>query len=129
MNKKDIFYDYITYRDDNWKTYINMESISRTTTFKSLERKIERWHDDLNTYTAEELEEAKHVKYDHLKPHKIEYREGVFEPITNKCDLMLEGAEMRHCVAAFDDIVLMKRYIVFKVQHNEESNAWCSYRL
>lgn len=118
--KKEIFHDYITYRDDDWKTYTNMESISRATTFKSLERKIERWHEEVNTYTAEELEEAKHVKYDHLKPNKIEYREGVFEPITNKCDLMLEGSEMRHCVAVFDNMVLMKSYIVFKVQRNEE---------
>lgn len=118
--KKEIFYDYITYRDDKWEAYTNVESIGRTTTFKSIERKIERWHDDLNTYTSEELEEAKNVKYDHLKPHKIEYKEGVFEPITNKCDLMIEGSEMRHCVAAFDDVISMKLYIVFKVQHNEE---------
>lgn len=118
--KKHIFYDYITYQDDNWEAYINVESISRTTTFKSIERKIERWHDELNTYTLEELEEAKNKKYDHLKSQIIEYKEGVFEPITNKYDLMIEGAEMRHCVEAFDNMVSMKQYVVFTVQHNEE---------
>lgn len=118
--KREAFRDYITHRDEHCHTYVNMQSISRTTTFKSLERKIERWHEDLNTYTAEELEEAKLVKYEHLKPNKIEYMGGVFEPITNKCELMIEGAEMRHCIASFNYMVLREQYIVFKVKRKEE---------
>lgn len=114
------FSDFISHWDGHWGRFPNLESIERTTTFKSIERKIERWHDELQAYTPEELEKAKTVKYSNLNQEPIEYKDCVFTPICTQYELMIEGAEMRHCVASFNGGISSGGYIVFKAVRGEE---------
>lgn len=118
--KINIFYDFILHRNEDWNKFTNLECIDRTTTFKSFERKIDRWHDKLQSYTKEELEEAKSVKYNAFRKETLTFKDGVFEPIQNQYELMVEGAEMRHCVASFHWLVMSCEYLVFKVNLGDE---------
>lgn len=118
--KINILYDFILHWDEDWKKFTNLECIDRTTTFKSLERKIDRWHDELQSYTEEELEEAKSVKFTAFRKETIVFKDGVFESIQNNYELMIEGAEMRHCVASFNWPIIAGDYLVFKVILGDE---------
>lgn len=120
MQRIDSLRDFIEHYDDKWGNFPNLECIDRTTTIKSFERKIERWHKDLNGFSEEELESAKQVRYNNLKSDLIQFNDAEFMPIWNLYELMLEGAEMRHCVAAFNYHILNGVYIVFKVLYEEE---------
>ncbi|MCK4083762.1 hypothetical protein HCY52_08025 [Acinetobacter radioresistens] len=118
--KMNIFYDFILHWDEDWNRFTNLECIDRTTTFKSFESKIDRWHDKLQSYTKEELEKAKSVKYTTFRKETLTFKDGVFEPIQNQYELMVEGAEMRHCVASFHWLVMSCEYLVFKVNLGDE---------
>lgn len=119
-SKLDSLEDFLTHWDENWKTMPHLESTDRTTTVKSFERKINRWHDELNAYTPEELEKAKQSEYKNLKRELIEFKDCTFQPIQNRYELMIEGAEMRHCVAAFHWTVDSGKYIVLKALRGDE---------
>lgn len=118
--KMNIFYDFILHWDEDWNRFTNLECIDRTTTFKSFESKIDRWHDELQSYTKEELEKAKSVKYTAFRKEKTTFKDGAFESIENYYELILEGIEMRNCVASFHWPVMMGEYLVFKVYLGDE---------
>lgn len=104
----------------------NIHTLDSKTTIKSLERKSRTWHRMLELYNQSELlrrgEDYKKMVYDHLADLTI-VEDGVsFTVLQNRYELLMEGVDMRHCVANYHERIKRGFYAVLSVKHVPSKN-------
>ncbi len=114
----------LTFQENNYVVKSrrkNIHTLDSKTTIKSLERKSRTWHRMLELYNQSELlrrgEDYKKMVYDHLADLTI-VEDGVsFTVLQNRYELLMEGVDMRHCVATYHDRIKHGRYAVLSLKH------------
>lgn len=102
---------------------LNILSINRKTTVNSVLRKSEKWHEELQIVALErklsEYEKARVEVYPHIKNVTIEMEGVTFKSICNRCELLLEGFEMKHCVGEYHKKIEGREYVVFSLNKDD----------
>lgn len=99
----------------------NIHSLDTKTTLKSLERKSRNWHRMLELYNQCELlrrgEDYKKSVYDNLAELDF-FEDGVnFTILRNRYELLMEGVDMRHCVATYHAKIKKGIYAVMSLKY------------
>lgn len=96
----------------------NILSISKTTTVKSLMRKVSEWHKEGELYNQLMLlkkeNRYKEQVYEQFQDTEVVIGECRFALIRNHLDLLLEGVTMHHCVETYHQRIRKGGYVVFK---------------
>ena len=102
---------------------LNILNINRKSTVKSVLRKSEKWHEELQIVALErrlsEYEKARVEVYPHIKNVTIEIDGVTFKSICNRCELLLEGFEMKHCVGEYHNKIKKREYVVFSLNKGD----------
>lgn len=102
---------------------LNILNINRKSTVKSVLRKSEKWHEELQIVALErklsEYEKARVEVYPHIKNVTIEIDGVTFKSICNRCELLLEGFEMKHCVGEYHKKIECREYVVFSLNKDD----------
>lgn len=102
---------------------LNILSINRKTTINSVLRKSEKWHEELQIVALErklsEYEKARVEVYPHIKNVTIDMEGVTFKSICNRCELLLEGFEMKHCVGEYHKKIEGREYVVFSLTKDD----------
>lgn len=102
---------------------LNILNINRKSTVKSVLRKSEKWHEELQIVALErklsEYEKARVEVYPHIKNVTIEIDGVTFKSICNRCELLLEGFEMKHCVGEYHNKIKKREYVVFSLNKDD----------
>lgn len=99
---------------------INLLSITTKTTFKSMNAKIKKWHEDVILQSLKDLNSSDNEEYPHLllKTHQI--NSSTITPLCDSHSIKREGIEMNHCVSSFENDVKNNKYIVFTIERFAE---------
>lgn len=112
--------DFICSKNDNHLE--NAHKIDKTTTVKSIKRKIKEWHEELALRNLEAVSKKNElITYDHVNMGEEKQGESIFTPIRTKHEIMCEGISKHNCVSTFHDRVLSGSYLVCRVLRGEES--------
>ena len=102
---------------------LNICNINRKTTINSVLRKSKKWHEELQIVDLErklsEYEKARVEVYPHIKNVTIEIDGVTFKSICNRCELLLEGFEMKHCVGQYHKKIEWREYVVFSLNKDD----------
>lgn len=102
---------------------LNILNINCKSTVKSVLRKSQKWHEELQIVALErklsEYEKARVEVYPHIKNVTIEIDGVTFKSICNRCELLLEGFEMKHCVGEYHKKIEWREYVVFSLNKDD----------
>lgn len=106
----------------------NIHSFDTKTTLKSLERKSHHWHKILELYNQCELlrrgENYKKNVYDNLAELSFVEDNVNFTVLQNRYELLMEGVDMRHCVATYHAKIMKGIYAVMSLKRpNPQSES------
>lgn len=107
--------DFVLYANPD-NELINLRNITTKTTFKSMNAKIAKWHEEIILQSLKDLNSSENEKYPHLllKTHQI--YSSTITPLCDSHSIKREGIEMNHCVSRFENDVKNKKYIVFTIE-------------
>lgn len=98
----------------------NIHTLDSKTTIKSLERKSRDWHRMLELYNQCELlrrgEDYKKYTYDNLAELSFVESGIQFTVLQNRYELLMEGVDMRHCVADYHAKIKKGTYAVISLK-------------
>lgn len=93
----------------------NLNLIESKTTVKSLRRKVQNWHNDINEQNSSIKEQlATKEPFGHLINATFDIDGASFELLVSDYQIYKEGAKMKHCVYTYSSNVGDFKYLVFK---------------
>lgn len=113
--------DYLVAQNDNGQSHYL--SLSKDTTYVSLERKSKEWHDNMN------VERYRSIRFE-LEAENYEIEGVEFKLITNTDDLITESKEMNHCIASYVEDIFCDEYKAFSVVNIQtQDRATLGYKI
>lgn len=99
----------------------NLNLIESKTTIKSLKRKVENWHNEIDEQNSSiRLQLANQEPFGHLIDATFDIDGVKFELLFSEYQICKEGEDMKHCVSTYSGSVSDFKYLVFKGMFDDE---------